>query len=194
MIRVFVVDDHPALRAGIASMMSAEPGLEFTGAAENASRAVESIAQVRPDVVLVDYKLPKENGLLLCHRLKRLPQAPGVLIYTGLPGSSLGVAAAVAGADGLLAKTTPPDELLEAVRMVARGRIVMPATTAERIRASAVRLDPDDVPIFEMLMQHTPGVEIAETLKIDDEQLSSRIARMLGRLAADTSAASRSRV
>jgi DNA-binding NarL/FixJ family response regulator len=192
-IRVFVVDDHPAVRAGISTMLNAEPGLEFAGAAQDARQALQSIGTVRPDVALIDYKLPAENGLVLCHRVKQLPHAPGVLIYTGLHHSSLGVAAAVAGANGVLTKTAAPDELLDAIRLVARGRIIMPAATAERVRASAAKLDPDDVPIFGMLMQHTPGTEIAATLKIDGEHLSSRVGRMLGRLVVDTTAP-RSRV
>ena len=98
------------------------------------------------------------------------------------------MAGAVAGANGVLTKTTPPDELLDAIRLVARGRLIRPVATAEWIRASAARLDPDDVPIFGMLIRHTPCEEIAETLGIDDEELSRRVARMLGRLAVDMTA------
>jgi two-component system, NarL family, response regulator DevR len=186
MIRVFVVDDHPALRAGVRSILDSEPGLEFAGSASRARRALDSLEDVRPDVALVDYRLTEENGLTLCHRVKRLPHPPRVLIYSAFSDPTLGIAAAVAGADGLLSKNAPPDELLDAIRMVARGRTVLPAPPPERIGACAAKLDPEDVPVFAMLMERLPGSEIAEVLGIDDTDLAIHVKRVLGRLGVDT--------
>ena len=185
MIRVFVVDDHPALRAGLSSLLNSEPGLEFAGFAGTARQALKSVEAVRPDVALVDYRLPAENGLVLCHRLKGLPEAPNVLIYSAFADARLDIPAAVAGAEGLLSKTAPPDQLLDAIRMVASGRLVLPPPNAEQARACISRLDPDDVPIMGLLMQGTTRREVADTLNIGESELTDRVGAMLGRLALD---------
>jgi len=185
MIGVFVVDDHPALRTGVAMVVSSEPGLEFVGAAADAETALATVADLRPDVVLVDYRLPSENGLVLCHEVKELDPAPRVVVYSAFPDAALGVPATAAGADGVVCKTAAPDELLDAIRSVARGRPVLPPATPERIRACAGKLEVEDVPIFGMLMDRTPHAEIASTLGLDSRTLARRVSALLSRLGVD---------
>ena len=104
MIRILVVDDHPALQAGLWTVLRGEPGLVPIGAVSRPREALGEVARANPDVVLVDYQLPDEDGLVLCQRLKRLPDPPRVLIYSAYASPTLALPAIVAGADGAVNK------------------------------------------------------------------------------------------
>lgn len=183
MIRVLIVDDHPALRTGVWSMLRVEPGFQPAGAVAGADEALEHAAAVRPDVMLVDYRLQGDNGLLLCHRLQELAHVPRVLVYSAYPEAELAVPALLAGADGIVSKATAPDVLVDAIRRVARGRTVFPAIAAERLQASAARLDPEDFAILGMRVDRTPIGEIAATLGVAQHTLNDRLRAMITRLA-----------
>ena len=104
MIRVLVVDDHPAVRAGLAGLLRSEPGLICLATAESAAAGMEAARRMAPAIVLVDYDLPDRDGLTLCSDLKALERAPGVIVYTAFARPRLLVAAAVARADAMLDK------------------------------------------------------------------------------------------
>jgi DNA-binding NarL/FixJ family response regulator len=100
--RILFVDDHPAVRAGLASVLRGEPGMVVVGAAGRPAEAVTKVTLTSPDVVLVDYQLPDYDGLVLCQQLKSLPEPPAVLVYSAYADGSLAIAAMVAGAEGVL--------------------------------------------------------------------------------------------
>ncbi len=183
MIRVLVVDDHPALRAGIWSILRVEPGYHPAGAVSDADQALDRVAALKPDVALIDYRLQRDDGLALCHRLRALDDTPGVLMYSAYPAQDLAVPAMVAGASGVLSKSAPPDALMDAIRMVARGRRVFPHLAPELVHAAAARLSPDDLPILGMLVDGTPVPDVAATLRMSREQVTARVRVMIGRLA-----------
>jgi DNA-binding NarL/FixJ family response regulator len=182
MISVAVVDDHHAVRLGLHTAIRSEPGLVNVGAASTAAELAPLLYRSRPDVVILDYHLPDEDGLTVCWRLKSDVPAPRVILYSGFADASMTVPALVAGADGLLHKGGPALELFTAIREVARGGHAIPAISPPLLEAAANALEPDDLPILSMLVDRTPPHEIAETLRLDHTQLSQRIARILGRL------------
>jgi DNA-binding NarL/FixJ family response regulator len=182
-IRVVIVDDHPALRTGVWSMLRVEPGFQPAGAASGADDALEHAAAERPDVMLVDYRLQGDNGLLLCHRLQSLEQRPRVLVYSAYPEAELAVPALLAGADGVMSKAAAPDTLVDAIRRVARGRPVFPHIGPQRLQASAARLHADDLAILGMRVDRTPLSEIAGTLGLEESALDERLRAMIMRLA-----------
>ncbi len=184
MIRVLLVDDHPALRAGLQTVLRLEPGLIPVGAAADGEAALEEAGRWDPSVVLVDYNLPGENGLLLCRRLKGMERAPRVLIYSAYADTSLAVPARLAGADGIANKGAPAEELLEAIRIVAKGRPLFPPLSPEMIDATAARLPPEDRGIIDLLVESTPDAEIATRLGLDSGEVGERVHAMLGRLGA----------
>jgi DNA-binding NarL/FixJ family response regulator len=186
MIRVCVVDDHPALRTGLWTVIRTEPGMVFEGSASGPDDALALVELVRPDVVLVDYQLPKEDGLLLCQRLKALPQPPKVLVYSAYSDSALAIPAVLAGADGMVSKAAPADELLDTIRRVARGCTLLPPMSPAVVGASAAKLDPDDVPIFSMMMDSTPLSKVAEVMGVEESELTVRLRGMLGKLRVET--------
>jgi DNA-binding NarL/FixJ family response regulator len=181
-LRLLVVDDHAAVRAGLVALLRAEPGFVVTGVARAVGEALFKCKRAAPDVALVDYHLPDGDGLELCRELKRLPHAPGVIVYSAFADNDMALSALLAGADGLLDKASPADELFEGLRAVARGHAVMPAVGREARAASAAQLDREDLPILSMVLDQTEAGEMAEVLGIGEQELERRVTRMLERL------------
>ncbi len=184
---VMIVDDHPAVREGLSSMLHVEPGLATVALAASAREALAEAVRFRPAVVVVDYHLPDEDGLALCLRLKAGPTPPAVLLYSAFADDTLTVLAVIAGADGLVSKTADPDDVVAAVAAVARGERLDVATTRQVMEATGSRLDPADLPILGMLVHRTPPSEIAATLQISEEWLTARRWAMLACLSGGAS-------
>jgi DNA-binding NarL/FixJ family response regulator len=137
-------------------------------------------------VVLVDYQLPEEDGILLCQRLKSLRDPPRVIVYSAYSDPVLAIPAILAGADGVANKAALADDLLNAIRLVARGRFVVPSIPPHLREVSAAKLDPEDLPIFSMMMDRIPLPEIAETMAMEERELRGRLRAMLGKLRVPT--------
>ena len=164
MIRILLVDDHPALRAGLHTVLLREPGLLPVGAVATAHEAVHEVERLKPNVVLVDFHLPDESGLLLCRRIKAATEPPRVLIYSAYADAALAIPAIAAGADGIASKGADADELFEAIRLIARGTTVMPPVPRALLESATAQLSPEELPIFGLLMDRTPAAEIAGAL------------------------------
>ncbi len=182
MTRIVVVDDHPALRAGLLAALRSEPGLVPVATAETPDDGLVQAEQQRADVALVDYHLRESDGLAVCRRLKALPRPPAVLVYSAFAGKGLTIPATLAGADGLVDKGAPTDELFEAIRKVARGTMAMPKVTPELMATTAARLETTDLPILGMLMNGTAPEQIAGVLRLPERELDRRLTSMLQRL------------
>lgn len=182
MIRVAVIDDHPALRAGLEMVLDAEAGLVPVGSAANELEAWPLLNTTRPDVVLLDYHLPGRDGLQICRRIKSQALAPGVLLYSAYAGGDLAIPALLAGANGIVGKGIPAIELFNAIRAVAANELVVPPVARALREDAARRLDPEDLPILGMLLDGTPPADIEAVLGIEPRGLASRIDRMLSRL------------
>ena len=182
MIRILIVDDHPALRAGLTAVLRAEPGLVPLDAVASEGELWPALKRTTPDVVVLDYHLPSADGLQLCRRLKRTLSPPAVLIYSAYADASLVIAARLAGADGLVNNGAPAKELYDAIRTVARGGPVMPPISRELLEAAHARLDQEDLPILAMALDGTSVAEIAGILNTDTATISHRLDEMIGRL------------
>ncbi len=155
MIRMLLVDDHPALRTGLTAVLRAEPGLVPLGTAASEDELWPALNRTKPDVVLLDYHLPPADGLVLCRRIKRTMPPPAVLLYSAYADASLVIPALLAGADGVVNKGAPANELYDAIRTVARGEKVMPPITRELLDSAQGRLDPEDIPVLMMALDGT---------------------------------------
>ena len=183
MIRIVVVDDHPALRSGLNTVLAGEPGLVPVGSAASPSELWPILTTSRPDLVLLDYHLPgHEDGLQICRRIKTRLLAPKVLLYSAYAGSSLSIPATIAGADGVVGKAIPARELYDAIRRVARGERVLPPIPPELMREATERLDPEDMPIVGMLLHDTSVAEIAPLVHLDVKAVEARIDLIIERL------------
>ncbi|QEC49470.1 response regulator transcription factor [Baekduia soli] len=184
MIRVLIVDDHPAMRAGLTAVLRAEPGIVPLAAAS--ASAPEDLDQVvarhRPDVVVLDYHLPGTDGLRVCRRLKAMDRAPAVLLYSAYADASLVIPAVLAGADGLLNKSAPAPELFDALRSLARGDRVLPPIPRELMTSASAVLGTDQLPVLAMVLDGTRTDEVADTLRTTTEDITRRLDDMIDRL------------
>ncbi len=156
-IRCLVVDDHPAILAGLRGLLASEPDFEVVRAVDSAEAAAEAAGQVTLDVAIVDYQLPGHSGLWLSRKLKRLPEPPAVLIYSAFSDYMLAAACVVAEADGLLSKSALGSDLYTAIRRAATGMSRLPpvpSTLADGLRR---RFDSLEQAIFGLLLAgHQP--------------------------------------
>jgi DNA-binding NarL/FixJ family response regulator len=182
MIRVLVVDDHPAVCAGLVSLLRSEPGLVPVGTAASAAEALDRLARDMPDVLVVDYDLPGSSGLALCWEAKSREDPPRVLIYSAFAGPRLVVAATLAGAEAVLGKDAPPERLFELVRVVAGGGTALARVPPELIKRCVRELHPDDIPLFGMAFNRVPVADIAAIAGYDIETTRTRLRAIIGRL------------
>jgi DNA-binding NarL/FixJ family response regulator len=189
MTRIAIVDSQPAVRAGLTMLLRTEPGLVPVGAATGAADGLALVDRLRPALVLLEHQLLDGDGLTLCRRLKALPHAPRVILYTSDPDGDLGLLARVACADGIVDKAAEPQELFEAIRVVARGAAALPPLEPEHLEAAAHLVEPEDLALLAMLVDGTPPEAAADALRLDHRRVGRRIDRLLGRLRAGALAA-----
>jgi len=183
-VRVLVVDDHPALRAGLEGLLRNEPGIECVGALDGTAGLLAAVRDLRPDVVVLDYALGTDDGLTACFRVKQQHRSPAVVLYSAYVADVFTVPAAIAQADATVSKSAPIDELLSAIRAAAAGIVPRPALDPERIQAASARLLTEDLPIATMLLARTPIADIADTLDVTAADVRHRALRIIGRLQA----------
>ncbi|MGZ4169476.1 MAG: response regulator [Solirubrobacteraceae bacterium] len=180
--RCLLVDDHPAVLAGLRGLLSSEPDFDVVDALDSAEAAADVAEQMPVDVAIVDYQLPGHSGLWLSRRLKRLPEPPAVLIYSAFSDYMLAAACVVAEADGLLSKSALGSDLYVAIRRAAMGMSRLPPvppTLAEGLRR---RFESMEQAIFGLLMAGISREEIGRTLHIDIGELETRQWTMLRKL------------
>ncbi len=181
-IRCMVVDDHPAILAGLRGLLASEADFEVVHALDSAEAAAEVAEQTPLDVAIVDYQLPGHSGLWLSRKLKRLPEPPAVLIYSAFSDYMLAAACVVAEADGLLSKSALGSELYTAIRRAAMGLCRLPPvppTLADGLRR---RFESLEQAIFGLLLAGISRDEIGRTLHIDTGELEARQWTMLRKL------------
>lgn len=182
MLRIALLDDHPAVLTGLRRLMDSEPDLTVAAVAESAPELARELDGLRPDVLVLDHDLARDDGLSHCRRIKSRPGAPAVIIYSAYAGPALTLAARAAQADGVVDKAEPVAALLGAVRRVAAGEPVMPQVPRDVFEAAVGRLDDADLPVFAMLLDREPAASIAEALRVDEAEVGWRTQRIVGRL------------
>lgn len=183
-LRLLIVDDHAAVRAGLRDLLADEPDLRVVAAVTSAAEGLSVAEREAIDLAVIDYQLGGRSGLWLSRKLKRLPEPPRVVIYSAYADDMLSAAAVVAEADGIVSKSGLGSELREAIRDVARGghRLrPVPPWLSEGLRH---RLGPEEQAIFGLLLAGIPRKEIAQTLGFSPDGLDSRLWAMLRALEA----------
>ena len=184
-VRVFVVDDHELVRFGIARALMAEPDLLLVGEAETAAQALAAIPEIRPDVAVLDERLPDASGTALCRQLRDLSPATRCILFTGFNVPIMHVTAEDAGAYGCVFKTSPLDELFVAIRRVADGdslwaagrQGVPPPHPADRLAG----LTPREHHVLGMLAEAKTNGEIASELGLAEQTVKNFVSRLLAK-------------
>jgi DNA-binding NarL/FixJ family response regulator len=184
LIRTVVVDDHPAMRAGVEAVLASAPDIEPTGAAASGAELWPVIERTAPDLVLMDWHLPGDDGLVLCHRVKRRYPSIRVVLFSAYADEWLVLPALLAQADALLAKRAPARTVHETLRSVMAGEQPEVTLTAEQREALSSQLPLEDVGIAGLLLLRTPLREIAARTGLSSAELGERVEQILTRMSA----------
>jgi DNA-binding NarL/FixJ family response regulator len=180
LIRTVVVDDHPAMRAGMRAVLDRAPDIEATAEAGSGAELDAIVVRTDPDVVLMDWHLPGDDGLVLCHRLKRRYPRIRVVLFSAYADDWLVVPALLAQADAMLAKRAQAAVVYEAIRNVAERKGPPDvALRPDQHEALADALAPEDVGIAGLLLLGTPLAEIAARSGLSPASLSDRVEGIL---------------
>jgi len=189
-IKVLVVDDHPLLRAGIVGLVDDEDDLEVIGQAGNGKEAVALAAELAPDVILMDLRMPVMDGAEATRQIARSgPSAPRVLVLTTYDTDADILRAVEAGAAGYLLKDTDPEVLLRGVRDAARGQTVLAPGVASRlmnsVRTTDERLTSRETDVLRLVAEGCTNAEVASRLFISDATVKTHLQRIYPKLGVD---------
>ena len=181
MIRLVVVDDHPAIGAAVADAARGHPGIELVGRATEVAAAIALIDDARPDVVLCDIWLGGGPGGLEVVRRYGAGRRPAILVFSGFDQPSFLRAAFESGAVGYLSKAAELDDILEAIVAVAAGETRFPAVTLRALRDAPRRPSPREIEAIRLLARGSTNDEIATGLGISIKTVESHLRRLFGR-------------
>ncbi|GAA4361484.1 response regulator transcription factor [Angustibacter luteus] len=198
MTRVLIVDDEGLVRAGLRMILSAAEDLDVVGEAEDGADAVDAVRAHRPDVVLMDIRMPRLDGLAATREVLALADPPRVVVLTTFDLDDYVFRALEAGASGFLLKDTPPRELVRAVQVVAAGEAMLsPAVTrrlighfagggaSSRQRSALARLDVLTAREREVLVGVARGLsnaDIGRELFMSEATVKAHVSRLLTKL------------
>jgi DNA-binding NarL/FixJ family response regulator len=180
-IRVLLVSDHPAIRAGLAQVIDSEPGMR-ADIAEPGWAAECAPPANGADVILLDSPLVRDDAFDVCHTLKQLAAPRRVAVYSERTREEVGLAAWVAGADALIEKAASVPVLFEQLRLVARGGRVLPSPSARALTSAARELDAAQRVVFGMCVYGVTLEEISRTLRRDPLEVEATVRELIRRL------------
>lgn len=189
-ITIFIVDDHEVVREGLSAILEAEPGFEVVGQAENAESALEQLEALNPTVVIVDYRLPRLDGLELCREIAEHRLRSQIVVLSVSIDENVVERAFLAGARAYVVKDVESSELKRAVRAAARGETTIDPKVTGRILRLAARLDPSmasvlrpaHLRVLKMIATGMSNTEIAEETGLSLHTVKSYIKETYERL------------
>jgi len=183
-VRVLIVDDHPVVRAGLASLLRKEAGLKVTGAAHSGEEALEILKRSLVDVMLLDLRMPSISGIDLLNVLKNRESGPLVIILSSYEYEEEIYRAVKAGARGYLSKNASRAEIVAAIEAVMKGGKYFPAHIATLIaeREERSSLSPREIEILEMVSKGLTNKEIARVLQISQYTVRNHINHISAKL------------
>ncbi len=181
MIRLVVVDDHPAIAAAIADAARGHAEIELVGRASDAAEGIALVEDAQPDVVICDVWLGGEPGGLELARRFGAGGGPAILMLSGFEQPSFLRAAFESGAAGYLSKAAELDEIIEAIAAVAAGETRFPAVTLRALRDAPRRPSPREIEAIRLLARGSTNDEIATGLGISIKTVESHLRRLFGR-------------
>jgi DNA-binding NarL/FixJ family response regulator len=202
MIRVMLVDDDPLVRSGLRMLLGGAPAIEVVAEAEDGDELLAAVDRHRPDVVLMDIRMPRLDGVSAAGLLARQPAPPQVLMLTTFDADDLVLRALRAGAAGFLVKDTPPAEIVRAIELVAAGdSMLSPAVTRRLIdhlaaageagtpRADADRLlatlSPRELEVARAVGRGLANAEISAELHLSVATVKAHVSKVMEKLGVD---------
>ncbi|HYY75834.1 MAG TPA: response regulator transcription factor [Gaiellaceae bacterium] len=197
-VRVLVVDDDDLMRAGLRSVLSSDEALRVVGEAGDGRAAVDRTLELRPDVVLMDVRMPDLDGIAATREVLGVSPDVRIVILTTFEQDDYIFGALSAGASGFLLKRTRPEELIAAIHTIAAGDSLLSPSVTRRVIDRMARQPAADISVAQRLEQLTPrerdvlelvarglsNGEIAETLVIEESTVKTHMKRLLTKLRA----------
>ena len=183
-IRILIVDDHPVVRAGLASMLGTQAGLKVIGSASGGEEALKLLQRESADVILLDLRMPGMNGIEVLRALSETSHHPKVIVLTSFETDEDIYRAVQAGAKGYLLKDTPQREMIEAITSVHGGKRYIPRHIAARLADRMMRssLTSRELEILEMLAKGLTNKEIGSALEISDDTVRNHVISIIDKL------------
>jgi len=189
MIRVLIADDHPVVRSGLAGMLAVEPDLEVVGEAADGEEAVALATGLRPDLVLMDLRMPRLDGAEATARIASTVPGVHVLVLTTYETDTDILRAVEAGATGYLLKDTPRAQLVAGLRAAARGESALSPSVARRLvqqlRGGDERLTAREQEVLALVARGLSNVAIGRELFITEATVKTHLLRAFAKLGVD---------
>lgn len=190
-IQIVIADDHPIVREGLAAVLETQPDFEIVGQANDGAEAVDLVAALQPDVVLLDLEMPHVDGVQALRAMRAANADLKALVFTAFDTDERIISAVQAGARGYLLKGAPRDELFNAIRVVAAGgstlQPVVAAKLMERMTGPAASEEPlteRELEVLRLMAQGLQNKEIANTLVISERTVKFHVSAILAKLGA----------
>ncbi|MBI5944108.1 MAG: response regulator transcription factor [Chloroflexi bacterium] len=190
--RILVVDDENVVRDGIVAILSFQTDIKVVGEADNGIKAVELARQTKPDVILLDLKMPKQGGLETIPKIKSISPDSKILVLTGFDESDLAYQSIKAGALGFLLKDATRVQLLQAIRDVANGSASIPPSIAMKVIHeldhpaepiyTANPLTPREHEVLKLIARGLSNQEIAQALFVHERTVAKYVSSILNKL------------
>jgi two-component system, NarL family, response regulator len=183
-IRILIVDDHPVVRAGVASMLSTQPDMEVIGSASSGKEALALLERISPDVILMDLRMPGLSGLETMRAIKLRKDPPRIVVLTNSDADEDIYQSVEAGAQGYVLKSTSQDGLLDAIRQVHANKRYFPADIAARLtdRMSRSDLTPREHQTLQLVARGLTNKEIGRVFGISDKTARNHVNRIIEKL------------
>ncbi|KAB2345494.1 response regulator [Actinomadura rudentiformis] len=196
-IRVLLVDDERLIRAGLAAIINAEPDLTVVGEAADGADVPAEVKRLEPDVILMDVRMPKLDGIQATRRVMENPAPPRVIVVTTFENDEYVYDALKAGASGFLLKRTRPEEILHAIRMVAHGDTLLFPAAIRSLAATHgggagsgggarwhAQLTEREADVLRLMAKGHSNAEIATELFVSPQTVKTHVGNLLGKLQA----------
>ncbi len=189
-LRLLIADDHPVVRAGLLGMLAGQSDFVVVGEASDGALALALAAELQPDVILLDLRMPALDGVSVIQQLRERGIPARVLVLTTYDSEHDIVRAVAAGATGYVLKDTPRERLFEAIRATAMGKSVLAPEAAARLlhrvrTPEAEPLSPRELAVLRLVASGASNREIGRALHISEATVKTHLANIFGKLGVD---------
>jgi DNA-binding NarL/FixJ family response regulator len=183
-IRILIADDHPMLREGVAAVIQMQPDMIVVGEAEDGDGAIAEYDRLRPDITLIDLRMPGKSGVIAIEAIRRQHPEARLIVLTTFTGDAQALQALRAGASGYLLKSSLRRDLLDAIRNVHAGHRHLQPEIANGIALHAIDdpLSPREIEILQMIATGKANKEVARLLGLSEDTIKSHVKSIFGKL------------